>query len=145
MKGLNSMRTLKITQNEYNIIHRYVTSDKCFMGITLPDDEFGCFVTVHNTSEFRKSLIDEISLLSKKILNEPSRDIFTHLKSILYKLEKIAFEDLEFELDKVKGYTTDMLQNFLDEIEQYWVKTNKLHSMTDLLEINRELTLRETS
>ena len=57
----------------------------------------------------------------------------------------MAFGDLEFELDKVKDYTTDMLQNFLDEIEQHWVKTNRLHSMTDLLEINRELTLRETS
>ena len=50
---------------------------------------------------------------------------------------------LEFELDKVEEYTTGQLQKFLDEIEEYWVKTNELHSMTDLLEINRELTLRE--
>ena len=50
---------------------------------------------------------------------------------------------MEFELDKVEEYTTDQLQKFLDEIEEYWVKTNELYSMTDLLEINRELTLRE--
>ena len=50
---------------------------------------------------------------------------------------------MEFELDKVEEYTTGQLQKFLDEIEEYWVKTNELHSMTDLLEINRELTLRE--
>ncbi len=50
---------------------------------------------------------------------------------------------MEFELDKVEEYTTSQLQKFLDEIEEYWVKTNELHSMTDLLEINRELTLRE--
>ena len=49
----------------------------------------------------------------------------------------------EFELDKVEKYTTEQLQEFLDEIEQYWVKTNELYSMTDLLEINRELTIRE--
>ena len=50
---------------------------------------------------------------------------------------------MEFELDKVEDYTTEQLQKFLDEIEEYWVKTNELYSMTDLLEINRELTLRE--
>ena len=50
---------------------------------------------------------------------------------------------MEFELDKVEEYTTNQLQKFLDEIEEYWVKTNELYSMTDLLEINRELTLRE--
>ena len=50
---------------------------------------------------------------------------------------------MEFELDKVEEYTTEQLQKFLDEIEEYWVKTNELYSMTDLLEINRELTLRE--
>ena len=50
---------------------------------------------------------------------------------------------MEFELDKVEEYTTSQLQKFLDEIEEYWVKTNELYSMTDLLEINRELTLRE--
>ena len=50
---------------------------------------------------------------------------------------------MEFELDKVEKYTTEQLQEFLDEIEQYWVKTNELYSMTDLLEINRELTIRE--
>ena len=50
---------------------------------------------------------------------------------------------MEFELDKIEEYTTSQLQKFLDEIEEYWVKTNELHSMTDLLEINRELTLRE--
>ena len=50
---------------------------------------------------------------------------------------------MEFELDKVEEYTTGQLQKFLDEIEEYWVKTNQLHSKTDLLEINRELTLRE--
>ena len=50
---------------------------------------------------------------------------------------------MEFELYKVEEYTTVQLQKFLDEIEEYWVKTNELHSMTDLLEINRELTLRE--
>ncbi len=49
---------------------------------------------------------------------------------------------MEFELDKVEEYTTNQLQKFLDEIEEYWVKTNELYSMTDLLEINRELTLR---
>ena len=52
---------------------------------------------------------------------------------------------MEFKLDKVEDYTTEQLQEFLDEIERLWVKTNELHSMTDLLEINRELTLRETS
>ena len=50
---------------------------------------------------------------------------------------------MEFELDKVEEYTTEQLQKFLDEIEEYWVKTNELYSMTDLLEINRELTIRE--
>ena len=50
---------------------------------------------------------------------------------------------MEFELDKVEDYTTEQLQKFLDEIEEYWAKTNQLYSMTDLLEINRELTLRE--
>tara|TARA_A100001201_G_scaffold65190_3_gene61301 strand:- start:1863 stop:2066 length:204 start_codon:yes stop_codon:yes gene_type:complete len=50
---------------------------------------------------------------------------------------------MEFELDKVEEYTTSQLQIFLDEIEEYWIKTNELYSMTDLLEINRELTLRE--
>lgn len=50
---------------------------------------------------------------------------------------------MEFELDKIEEYTTSQLQKFLDEIEEYWVKTNELYSMTDLLEINRELTLRE--
>ena len=56
------IRTLKITQNEYNLISSYVHSDKCLMGITLPlDDEFGCFVNVHNVNRFRKSLIAQIS------------------------------------------------------------------------------------
>ena len=50
---------------------------------------------------------------------------------------------MEFELDKIEEYTTIQLHKFLDEIEEYWVKTNELYSMTDLLEINRELTLRE--
>ena len=50
---------------------------------------------------------------------------------------------MEFELDKVEDYTTEQLQKFLDEIEEYWARTNELYSMTDLLEINRELTLRE--
>ena len=50
---------------------------------------------------------------------------------------------MEFELDKVEEYTTEQLQDFLDSIEEYWAKTNELYSMTDLLEINRELTLRE--
>ena len=50
---------------------------------------------------------------------------------------------MEFELDKIEENTTSQLQKFLDEIEEYWVKTNELYSMTDLLEINRELTLRE--
>ena len=50
---------------------------------------------------------------------------------------------MEFELDKIEEYTTSQLQKFLNEIEEYWVKTNELYSMTDLLEINRELTLRE--
>ena len=49
----------------------------------------------------------------------------------------------DFELDKVEDYTTEQLQKFLDDIESNWVKTNELYSMTDLLEINRELTLRE--
>ena len=52
-------------------------------------------------------------------------------------------EKMEFELDKVEDYTTEQLQKFLDDIEEYWAKTNQLYSMTDLLEINRELTLRE--
>lgn len=50
---------------------------------------------------------------------------------------------MEFELDKIEEYTTSQLQKFLDEIEECWVQTNELYSMTDLLEINRELTLRE--
>ena len=50
---------------------------------------------------------------------------------------------MEFELDKVEEYTSEQLQKFLDDIEEYWVKTNELYSMTDLLEINRELTIRE--
>tara|TARA_A100001391_G_C4962936_1_gene250439 strand:+ start:618 stop:794 length:177 start_codon:yes stop_codon:yes gene_type:complete len=50
---------------------------------------------------------------------------------------------MEFELNKLEEYTTSQLQKFLDEIEEHWLKTNELYSMTDLLEINRELTLRE--
>ena len=50
---------------------------------------------------------------------------------------------MEFELDKVEQYTTEQLQKFLDDIEEYWAKTNEVYSMTDLLEINRELTIRE--
>ena len=50
---------------------------------------------------------------------------------------------MEFELDKVEEYTTEQLQDFLDSIEEYWAKPNELYSMTDLLEINRELTIRE--
>ena len=50
---------------------------------------------------------------------------------------------MEFELDKVGDYTTEQLQKFLDEIEEHWAKTNEVYSMTDLLEINRELTIRE--
>ena len=50
---------------------------------------------------------------------------------------------MEFELDKVEEYTSEQLQKFLDDIEEYWGKTNELYSMTDLLEINRELTIRD--
>ena len=50
---------------------------------------------------------------------------------------------MEFKLDKVEEYTTEQLQKFFDEIEEYWVETGELYSMTDLLEINRELTIRE--
>ena len=39
---------------------------------------------------------------------------------------------MEFKLDKVEDYTTEQLQEFLDEIERLWVKTNELHTMTDL-------------
>ena len=50
---------------------------------------------------------------------------------------------MEFELDKVEEYTSEQLQKFLHDIEEYWFKTNELYYMTDLLEINRELTIRE--
>ena len=50
---------------------------------------------------------------------------------------------MEFELDKVKEYTTEQLQEFFDEIIDLISRTYELDSMTDLLEINRELTLRE--
>ena len=49
----------------------------------------------------------------------------------------------DFELEKVQDYNTNQLMFFFDEIEREWCKTNELHSMTDLLEINRELTIRE--
>mgnify|MGYP003122924903 FL=1 len=48
-----------------------------------------------------------------------------------------------FKLDSVETYETYQLQWFLDEIEREWLKSNQVYSMTDLLEINRELTIRE--
>ena len=65
---------------------------------------------------------------------------------------KIYFKDKEgnfvlsynhFKLDSVETYETYQLQWFLDEIEREWLKSNQVYSMTDLLEINRELTIRE--
>ena len=50
---------------------------------------------------------------------------------------------MEFNLNKVEEYTKEELQKFLDEILDKWDKTNEIYSMTDLLEINRELTLRD--
>lgn len=50
---------------------------------------------------------------------------------------------LIFELEKIKSYTSYELQCFLDEIVDEWEKTNEVYSITDLLEINRELTIRE--
>ena len=50
---------------------------------------------------------------------------------------------MEFLLDKVEEYTTDELQKYLDKILDEWAKNNEVYSMVDLLEINRELTLRE--
>jgi hypothetical protein len=53
--------TLKLTKDEWNILYNNLHIDRCFMGITLPlDDEFGCFVDVHNVDNFRGSLNDEI-------------------------------------------------------------------------------------
>ena len=48
-----------------------------------------------------------------------------------------------FKLNSVETYETYQLQWFLDEIEREWLKSNQVYSMTDLLEINRELTIRE--
>jgi hypothetical protein len=50
---------------------------------------------------------------------------------------------MEFDFFKVEEYTTSQLQIFLDEMLDEWDKSNKVYSMADLLEINRELTLRE--
>ena len=42
-----------------------------------------------------------------------------------------------------KKYSTEQLIKFSEDIELYWVKTNELYSLTDLLEIERELVKRE--
>mgnify|MGYP003323250554 CR=1 FL=1 len=51
--------------------------------------------------------------------------------------------DREFELEKIESYKSNELQCFLDEIIDEWEKTNEVYSITDLLEINRELIIRE--
>jgi len=100
--------TLKITKTEYNLISAYVHSDKCFMGITLPlDDEFGCFVNVHNIDRFRKSLNDSIENIRKNGLDKTIMglslyfDVANNLESILLKLDK---ENKECEKCDGKGY-----------------------------------------
>jgi hypothetical protein len=50
---------------------------------------------------------------------------------------------MEFEVDKIEGYSSDYLQFLLDEMIDEWEKSNTVFSLTDLMEIVRELTLRE--
>ena len=50
---------------------------------------------------------------------------------------------MDFKIEKLEEYTTEQLQSFLDWIIDYWDKTNEVFSLTDLLEIERELTIRE--
>ena len=50
---------------------------------------------------------------------------------------------MEFDFSKVEEYTTSQLNKFLDEMIDEWHKNNEVYSMADLLEITRELTLRE--
>ena len=42
-----------------------------------------------------------------------------------------------------KKYSTDQLIKFSEDIYNYWDKTERVISMTDLLEIERELVKRE--
>tara|TARA_R100000734_G_scaffold4991_1_gene4408 strand:+ start:633 stop:833 length:201 start_codon:yes stop_codon:yes gene_type:complete len=48
-----------------------------------------------------------------------------------------------FDMEKSHEYSTEQLIKFSEDIQSYWVKTNELYSLTDLCEIERELTLRE--
>ena len=57
--------------------------------------------------------------------------------------ELMEEEKMYFQLDKVEDYTDSQLQKYLDEILDEWDKTIELYSISDLLEINRELTIRE--
>ena len=50
---------------------------------------------------------------------------------------------VDFEIEKLEKYTNEELQSFLDSIIDYWDKTNEVFSLSDLLEIERELTIRE--
>ena len=78
--------TLKLTNSEWNFLYNNVHSDRCFMGITLPlDDEFGCFVNVHNIDRFKVSLNDEIKDVKGSLFRIKKGD-FANLKSIMSKL-----------------------------------------------------------
>jgi len=50
---------------------------------------------------------------------------------------------MDFNADEIKEYTNDELQNELDNIIDEWDRSNTVFSLTDLMEIVRELTLRE--
>ena len=55
---------------------------------------------------------------------------------------KSYFED-GFDFEKSGKYTTKQLIKFSDDIYNYWDKTERVISMTDLQEIERELVKRE--
>jgi|9_EtaG_2_1085328.scaffolds.fasta_scaffold74006_3 hypothetical protein len=48
-----------------------------------------------------------------------------------------------FDYEKSHEYSTEQLNKFSDDIYNYWDKTERVISMTDLQEIERELVLRE--
>ena len=50
---------------------------------------------------------------------------------------------MDFNVDEIEEYTNEELQNELDDIIDEWDRSNTVFSLTDLMEIVRELTLRE--
>ena len=48
-----------------------------------------------------------------------------------------------FDMEKSHEYSLEQLIKFSDDIYNYWDKTERVISMTDLQEIERELVLRE--